>query len=158
MTRLRRDLEIEVPDRLDATIELIIGPCVLSEKQLEVAWEAYGDEITGWQHRADASRPWGYWRFVLGEEMPRPHWNPEAHRMEEKHAETIRLAELGELTDEEVAAIAEKANEAKLRVNTDSEQIGGGNRDSPGAEFPDREAVELYEAVTAAIKAGDSAS
>jgi hypothetical protein len=154
MTRLRRDLEIEVPDRLDATIELIIGPCVLSEKQLEVAWEAYGDEITGWQHSADPSRPWGYWRFVLGEEKPFPHWNPEAHQMEGKHAETIRLAELGELSDEEVAAIAEKANEARLRVGTDSEHISGG----PYGGSMDSEAVELYEAVKEAIKRGVQAS
>jgi hypothetical protein len=89
MTRIRRDFEIEVPDELDATLELLIGPCVLSEKQLEVAWEAYGEEIMEWRH-AGGSRPWGYWRFVLGEEMPRS-----------KDAERLRLIELGELTDEE---------------------------------------------------------
>jgi hypothetical protein len=36
------------------------------------------------------SRPWGYWRFVLGEEMP-----------QSKDAERLRPIELGELTDEE---------------------------------------------------------
>lgn len=138
MARIRRDYEIEVPDELDATMELIIGPCVLSEKQLEVAWQAYGDGIMGWQRPADPSRPWGYWRFVLGEEQPRP-----------RAAETIRLAELGELTNSEIAAIAERAQEAELRVGTKAEHVS-----APGTEMechPDRETAELYEAVTAAL-------
>jgi hypothetical protein len=36
-----------------------------------------------------------------------------------RDAETLRLAELGEFTDEEIAAIAEKANEARLRLAQD---------------------------------------
>lgn len=141
MTRIRRDFKVELPNEADSMLELILGPCQFSEKQLGIAWEAYGEEVMGWQRPGDPWRPWGYWRFVLGEAQPRP-----------RDAETIRLAELGELTDKEIAAIAEKANEAKLRVDTDGERISGGNRDTPGAGFPDREAVELYEAVTAAIK------
>ena len=145
MTRIRRHYEIELPDEADAMLDLIIGPVQggLSEKQLEVAWEAYGEEIMGWQRPGEPWRPLGYWRFVLGEYPPRP-----------RDSETIRLAELGELSDEEIAAIAEKANEARLRIDTDGERISGGNRDTPGAGFPDREAVELYEAVTAATKTG----
>jgi hypothetical protein len=135
-------------NEVDAMLDLIIGPVEggLTEKQLEIAWEAYGEELMGWRH-PDGTRPWGYWRFVLGEEMPRSRWDGES--VQDKHAETIRLAELGELRDDEIAAIAEKANEARLRVGTDSERVSGGWVGTPGAVLVDREDIELYEAVTA---------
>ena len=47
-----------------------------------------------------------------------------------------------ELTDEEFADLAERANEARLRIGTKAEHIS-----APGTEMerhPDREIVELY--------------
>jgi hypothetical protein len=61
-------------------------------------------------------------------------------RPAERDAEEVRLAELGELTDEEVAALAESANVAKARIGTPAKHYG------PNF-FPDRRAVEVYERV-----------
>ena len=63
------------------------------------------------EHRSCA-RPWGWWAFEAGEEMPL-----------KRDEETLRLAEFGELTDVELAALRERANEAKLRVGTDREHV-----------------------------------
>jgi hypothetical protein len=52
----------------------------------------------------------------------------------------LRLTELGELTDSEYAAIAEKANEAKLRIGTGHEHLSDGIS-------TDKQAVETLEAV-----------
>jgi hypothetical protein len=72
-------------------------------------------------------------------------------RMEGVGDETVRLAELGELTAEELAALREEANEARLRVGTDAERISGGGRNTPGAVSMDAQAVELWERVEAAL-------
>jgi hypothetical protein len=49
----------------------------------------------------DCSRPWAYWQFELGEERPR-----------DPAEEIKRPTELGQLSRHELAALAEKANEA----------------------------------------------
>jgi hypothetical protein len=79
------------------------------------------------------TRPWAWWVFDLGEEMPRGGWA----------AEAIRLAELGELRDDELAALHERANEARLRIGIPREVLSDGHS-------MDRAAVELFEAVRAA--------
>jgi hypothetical protein len=66
----------------------------------------------------------------------------------------VRLAELGELTADEIAALREKATEAQLRIGTDSEHISGGWRDSPPAVSMDKCAVEVWKRVTAARRQG----
>jgi hypothetical protein len=55
----------------------------------------------------------------------------------------LRLAELGELRPDELAAVRERANEARLRVGTAAERISGGGRDSSGAVSMDARAAEL---------------
>jgi len=49
------------PDELDATIELIIGPCVLTRAQLELAWELYGP-----LEECRSYPSWGWWAFESG--------------------------------------------------------------------------------------------
>jgi hypothetical protein len=73
-------------------------------------------------------------------------------RMEGVGDETVRPAELGELTDEELAALPEDANEARLRIGTDAERIFGGWRNTPGAGSMDAQAVELWERVEAVLR------
>jgi len=59
------------------------------------------------------------------------------------------MAAHGHLTPEEIAAITEKANEARPRIGTDAEHTGSG-----GTDRADQRRVKVYEAVTAAIKTG----
>jgi hypothetical protein len=54
----------------------------------------------------------------------------------------LRLAELSRLTDGELAALQERANEARLRIGTSREVLSNG-------DSLDRRAVELFEAVRA---------
>ena len=68
---------------------------MFSETELR-GWRLYGEELmsdcaTG--RSLPGTRPWGFWRFELGED---PSDEP-----------AVRLAELGLLRDDEVAAIAE---------------------------------------------------
>jgi hypothetical protein len=85
-----------------------------------------------------ASRPWAWWVFDRGEEKPRS-----------QVAEAVRLAELGQLTDDELAVLRERADEARLRVGTARERVSGGSLTSPGAISMDQEAIALFEAVRA---------
>jgi hypothetical protein len=75
-------------------------------------------------------RPWGWWKFELGEDPP--------------DDEPVRLAELGLLREDKIAAIAERANEARVRIDTPAEHYGPNY-------YPDRDAVELHEAVRRAM-------
>jgi hypothetical protein len=59
-------------------------------------------------------------------------------------AEAIRLAELGELRPDELAALHERANEAKTRIGTPSELLSDG-------KSLDRRCVGLYERVEDAL-------
>jgi hypothetical protein len=77
-------------------------------------------------------RPWAYWKFELGENEP------------DGDDAAIRLAELGLLRDDEIAAITERANEARMRIGTPAEHHGPNY-------WPDRDAVELHEAVQRAL-------
>jgi hypothetical protein len=137
MTRIRPGLGIP-PRESGVTLDLIVGPTEgeLTVEQLELAWEAYGAEVM-----RDCSgvglpgtRPWGYWRFELREDRP------------DGDGEPIRLAELGLLRDEEIAAIAERANVGRTRIGTTAEHISG-----DGRYRPDVLAVELHEAVKRAL-------
>jgi hypothetical protein len=64
----------------------------------------------------------------------------------------VRLAELGLLGSGELAALRERANEARLRVGTPAERISGGNRES-GVSV-DAAAVALWDRVSA-VMAGE---
>ena len=105
-----------------------------TEEELELGVAGLRRGGHGHAQRGPGQRPWAYWRFELGEEPPQDDRQP------------IRLAELGLLRDDEVAAIAERANEARPRIGTTAEHYG------PNC-WPDRDAVELHEAVTAALQA-----
>jgi hypothetical protein len=92
------------------------------------------------------TRPWGWWRFEIGEDPPRP---DEAGVTDHRELEAVRLAELGELTSHELAALDEQANEARLRIGTDSERLSGGGREY-GVSMDQRD-VDLWEAVERAL-------
>jgi hypothetical protein len=95
--------------------------------------------------RGLGTRPLAWWWFVAGEEQPRDRWNSETRQTEDYGIETIRLAELGELTAEELAALQDDANVAKLRVGTDSERFSD--------RVPvDQRTVELWERVKEALR------
>ena len=133
-----------VPDGLDG-IEFFLGPGSYTVDQLRAAWEALPNQTNGLNRRNLGRRPWAYWCFELAEERPD---GPE---------ETVRLAELGELSSEEVAALRERGTEARLRVGTPAEQISGGNiidgkPSSPSTYSLDQHTANLWERVEAALK------
>ena len=103
-------------------------------------------------------RPFAWWRYEAG----RPHHLTEhpppldfetpqderAEALDEYEIEPMEwMAAHGHLTDEELAKIAERANEARPRIGTPAEHIGSG-----GVDRADRRAVRLYEAVWRAQK------
>jgi hypothetical protein len=121
--------------RADMLLALEIGPTTLdgfTEAQLKRGWTMFRPKLMPRHHYGRPSRPWGWWVFEAGEDKPR--------RFD---AEALRLAELGELLDDELAAVRERANEARLRVGTAAERISGGGRDSSGAVSMDARAAEL---------------
>jgi hypothetical protein len=120
----------------DCELALLIGRGSADppEATLRQVWEQRGAQLMA-DHAQPGWRPWGFWHFEVGEERPT-----------DRAAETVRLAELGELTADEVAAVAEKATEARLRIGTPAERLSNG-------DSVDRPAVELYEAVLAAQRA-----
>jgi hypothetical protein len=125
---------------------LSMGPSTMdrfTEPQLRRGWQVYGGELLREERPfLSGTRPWGWWRFEAGEERPRPRGD-----------QTVRLAELGELRDEELAKLRERANEARLRVGTPHERVSGGALGlSPEAYSVDAQAVELWERVEAALK------
>jgi hypothetical protein len=165
VARLRNRLKsLRAGGRQCPTLDLLMGPTKgeheYTLEELEVFWELYGDEIlSGRQGRSHGRRPWAWWQFEAREPMPRARWIPgegsHLGRMEGVGDETVRLAELGELTAEELAALREEANEASMRIGTDAEHISRGWRNTPGAVSMDGRAVELWERVGAALAGRD---
>ena len=103
-------------------LDLVLGPVdrpgEATVGDIEVMWRLCRDEVmAGRQGRCDGRRPWAWWAFEAGEERP------------EGDREAVRLAELGELTADELAAFSAKRIEAKLRIGTGFERISGGGRD-----------------------------
>ncbi len=77
------------PYEVRLVLELLIGPVgSYTEEGLRLAWHAYGP----FKHRQPGWRCWGYWKFEVGEDPP--------------DDQPARLAELGLLRDDEVAALA----------------------------------------------------
>jgi len=133
MPRFRDRLRVELNPRLE--LALLIGPTDfdnVTDEELELGWQLQGERLTGYG-RIVGTRPWGYWVFDLG--VDKPAGGPEV--------ETVRLAELGELTADELAALHERANEARLRIGTPREVLSNG-------DSMDRRAVDLFDAVRAA--------
>jgi hypothetical protein len=133
--RLRSTSWSYEPD-VHTTIELLLGPHELPVEQLAVAWEIARERLMRQRFEKPAlpcRRPWAWWQFDAREAVP------------DFDGETLRLAELGALRDEEFAALREAANEARPRIGTTSERISGGNRET-GVSL-DVRAVELWDAV-----------
>jgi hypothetical protein len=148
MARLR-SRRLEPRRSAVATLDLLMGPTDApwgyTVEELEILWEQRRDEIMAGRHgRHDGRRPWAWWAFEAREPQP---WNLDTGWADE----TVRLAELGELTAAELAALHEAATEARLRIGTDSEKISGGWRQTPGAVSMDARDVELWERVEAAL-------
>jgi hypothetical protein len=68
-----------------------------------------------------------------------------------RHRDPTSLAELGELRDDELATLHDRAIAAELRIGTDRERVSGGSLKTPGAYSVDAREVELWEAVKAAL-------
>lgn len=131
----RRDLDLE--------LGLLIGPTEgdgLDHEDYELGWHYHAARILEEYVGPAATRPWGWWAFKADEPMP-----------DGREGEAVRLAELGELDDAELAALRERANEARLRIGTDRERVSGGSLKTPGAYSVDGREVELWEAVEAAL-------
>lgn len=104
MTRVARPIALN----FDVHLALLIGRVEgdgLSDEDLRLAWHYHRGKLVDEYSGPLGSRPWGWWAFEAGEEMPC------------REVEPLRLAELGELRPEEVAALRERANEARLRVD-----------------------------------------
>ncbi|HKH14520.1 MAG TPA: hypothetical protein VKA47_07685 [Solirubrobacterales bacterium] len=138
MTRTRA---IPAEKRFELDLALLIGPVEgdgLTDEEMEAGWEIYGDELMRDYRGLLGTRLWGWWRFVVGEEAPRG-----------KFAEPTRLAELGQLTDEEIAVIAERANEARTRIGTDAQR---GTLTAAGWTGGDLDDVELWGRIEEVMK------
>ena len=138
MPRLRSGRhEFDRSTLFDCRLSLLIGPVQggPSDNELRLAWELLGTELMADDRGRVGTRPWGFWAFEVGEERPAGGCA----------AETVRLAELGVLRPDELAALRERATEARLRIGTPRERISGGNRQS-GVSV-DAAAVELWAAV-----------
>src|SRR5919197_566022 len=118
MTRIAG--RVPPPCDIGTAIELILGPSEHTVEELELAWRAWGQAMLRSTRRV-GSRPWAWWRFEAGEGEP------------SEADEPVRLAELGELRDDELAASAERASEARA---------------GPGG---DRRTIKLWERITAAL-------
>ena len=103
-------------------------------------------------------RPFAWWRYEAGRPQHLSEYpalfggemrqDERAEALDEYEIEPVAwMAAHGHLTDEELAKIAERANEARPRIGTPTEHIGSG-----GVDRADRRAVRLYEAVWRAQK------
>ena len=143
-------------DELFALMLGHVGSVFASDEECRAAWVKRREEIMA-RDWPTGHRPWGWWAF----EAERPKHlvsltevldfegtqDEEAEALDEYKTEPVEwMAAHGHLTAEEIAAITEKANEARPRIGTDSEHIGSG-----GVDRADQRAVKLYEAITAAL-------
>jgi hypothetical protein len=139
-------------EALDIILNLLLAPTgEYTEDQLRIAWEVERDRLM--EHDRNnpatfATRPWAYRKFELGEEPPRD----DREMIPFPWREAIRLAELGDLQPNEVAALAERAAESKTRIDKGPhyEHIS-----APGTDmerWSDRETVAAWEKVEKALK------
>lgn len=79
-------------------------------------------------------------------------WDPKTRTEAGQADEAVRLAELRELTDAELAVPRERATEAWLRIGTDAEHISGGWRQTRVAVSMEARDVELWERIETALE------
>jgi hypothetical protein len=133
---LRQSFELE--------LGLVIGPTEgdgLSDEDYELGWHYHGARILEEYVGPFATRPWGWWAFEAGEPMPagrdaeRSGWSNWVNR------------------DDELAALRERTNEARLRIGTSRERVSGGALGlTPEAFSVDARAVELLERVEGKLR------
>jgi hypothetical protein len=121
------------PYDIGVALGFILGPDAsrYSEAELELAWAAYAEELGLGKGRTPGTRGWARWKFEAGQDPPADDDQP------------LRLAELGLLRDDEVAALAELADEAAARLATPGQYRGS----VPEAEPYDLGVVARFEAV-----------
>jgi hypothetical protein len=148
-------LELDV----DLLLALEIGPITtdpFTDQDLRTAWEYDRARLMEQSCPRPGDRPWAWWHFEAGRdehltEYPLRQGEPideRANAIDAYYLEpVVYLAEHGHLRDDEIAAIAERANEARMRVGTPAEHYGSG-----GVDRVDRRAVKLYEAVIEAVR------
>jgi hypothetical protein len=141
-----------------AHMPLLIGPIANSthprsgarlrddpdDEVLRTVWELDRDELM--RSTPVGARPWAFWVFDVDEERP---------PASEHGAGTVRLAGLGLLERDELAALEERANEARMRVGTPRERMSGGALGGSGMSV-DARAVELWHAVRAASRIAEA--
>jgi hypothetical protein len=139
VTRRRRGVEAAAPSvemRLGLEFGFGPGPLIeLDDEELAEGWRLYGDAIMEEWGRTHASRPWGWWVFEQGEDPPEL----------APGAKEIQLAELGELTAEEIEEIAERAVEARAVIESGIKSYVATGRGGP-INF-EQEAVDLWDRV-----------
>jgi hypothetical protein len=157
VARLRGRLLVTDRVRQMAHMPLLIGPIANSthprsgarlrddpdDEVLRTGWELDREELLSYPH-APGWRAWAFWVFDIEEEPPRGYG-----------ADVVRLAEVGLLKPDEVAALEERANEARLRVGTPRERVSGGALGGSGVSV-DARAVELWDAVRAASRIAEA--
>ena len=93
-----------------------------------------------WQMR-HGSRPWGWWIFEKGEAPP----------PQEPGADQIRLAELGELSNEEAVALAERAADARALIESGEPRCYVATGQGRRLDY-EQDAVDLWERVQEALR------
>jgi hypothetical protein len=126
---------------------LTLGPSFLwvddlSEADLEFGWREHGEAIVGTWERRHGSRPYGWWRFTIGEEPPPM----------EPGADVIRLAQLGELTEGELGDLRKKAVEATDMLEGRKPICFVSTGDDKHTKDFIREDIEIYERVIATLQ------
>ena len=145
---------------------LTLGPTTednFSDEELEIAWEHHRERLMAQEAEPPflpGHRPWAWWNFEADREQHLTPHPPSIFNFEgtdEEYLEALKehqfepvlwLAANGHLRDDEVAALAEKANEARLRLNAGGGRIAGAG---PSGVPVDRWAIELYAAVKEAM-------
>jgi hypothetical protein len=137
----------ESPERLDIYLDLIMGPHGrFTEDQLRIAWEVERDNFRKESRAHPGRRYWGYWKFECGEDPP------SEHDLQLPWPEAIRLAELGDLHPDEIAALQERANESQLRINKGEWYEHISAKGTPMERWSDRENVEGWKRVKEALE------
>ena len=100
--------EIDSQEGLDLQLELLCESTGrFTDAQLERGWKVYGAELTRslLDHPKPGLRPWGFWRFEAN--------RPDLHEHENWAEGVGVLAAMGELTEAELAKLAEGAIHAR---------------------------------------------
>ena len=125
-------------ESVDLELQLLCGPTgQFTDAQLARGWKIFGKELTESEldHPRPGLRPWGFWRF----EANRPELSEH-----ENWAEGVGvLAEMGELTEAELAKLAERAVSARDFL-ANPPFYHGADKDA-------RQSVEAQEAVERAM-------